>query len=364
MRRNRYFTGKFMNALDFTTEQTYFVRRHWLHNRLLHGWGIACGLDVTKPTDAIPEHCKNRVVIVHPGVALDCCGREIIVADKKWYELPLDGPDAVELPFLLCLRYAETCEQPVPALDDSGGCAEHLEDTYYREGFKLEAHRRDEQGIDVSCWPIPNDPDSRREPSSTEAGCLKPSCPCGALVPLALLDQDDDGTLIIDLGGRRPLPLTPVMLTHISRFNWTHGGRKELHEFRHEHHGHEQHRLIVHFDRPLWQYDGEERHALGISEHTFRVEFRRHDGTGGVVPPHPHHRPHYDPNHRAAVFVIDPHFLDRVDGEITVYVTLCCDFILDEHGRAVDGDHLRGTVPTGNGIAGGTFESWFRLRRS
>jgi hypothetical protein len=72
VRRNRYFTGKFMNALDFTNEQTYLVRRRWLHNRLLHGWGIACGLEVTPPPDDVPDACKNRVVIVQPGVAIDC----------------------------------------------------------------------------------------------------------------------------------------------------------------------------------------------------------------------------------------------------------------------------------------------------
>jgi hypothetical protein len=42
-------------------------------------------------------------------------------------------------------------------------------------------------------------------------------------------------------------------------------------------------------------------------------------------------------------------------------VTLRCDFILDCHGNPVDGTHLRGRLPTGNGTMGGNFESWFRV---
>ena len=38
------------------------------------------------------------------------------------------------------------------------------------------------------------------------------------------------------------------------------------------------------------------------------------------------------------------------------------DFILDCHHRPVDGGHLAGKTPTGNGTAGGNFESWFIVR--
>jgi hypothetical protein len=44
-----------------------------------------------------------------------------------------------------------------------------------------------------------------------------------------------------------------------------------------------------------------------------------------------------------------------------VYVSLKCDFILDCHGNPVDGNHLRGRLPSGNGTPGGVFESWFRV---
>ena len=62
---------------------------------------------------------------------------------------------------------------------------------------------------------------------------------------------------------------------------------------------------------------------------------------------------------------IAPGFLDRgrrggLDGS-TIYVTLRADFVLDCHGRAVDGDHIGGRLPSGNGREGGEFHSWFRV---
>jgi hypothetical protein len=42
-------------------------------------------------------------------------------------------------------------------------------------------------------------------------------------------------------------------------------------------------------------------------------------------------------------------------------VMVRCDFLIDANGQAVDGNHLSGAVPTGDGTPGGTFESWFLL---
>ena len=62
-----------------------------------------------------------------------------------------------------------------------------------------------------------------------------------------------------------------------------------------------------------------------------------------------------------AVFTIDHELLEGRDniGDLTLYITLKCDFILDCHGRPVDGNHLRGRLRTGDGTPGGIFESWF-----
>src|SRR5689334_17104919 len=69
LERNRYFTGKYMAARDFRDEQHYFLSRHRLHTRLLHGWGIVCGLAVDPHWD---PRCADRRVVVRRGIAVDC----------------------------------------------------------------------------------------------------------------------------------------------------------------------------------------------------------------------------------------------------------------------------------------------------
>src|SRR5947209_3916492 len=91
--RNRYFTGKYMAARDFADEQAYFLSHQRLHNRLLHGWGVVCGLGVTRHPN--PD-CGSRWIIVHPGVALDCCGRELILRCATPFELPLSSGESDE----------------------------------------------------------------------------------------------------------------------------------------------------------------------------------------------------------------------------------------------------------------------------
>jgi hypothetical protein len=44
-----------------------------------------------------------------------------------------------------------------------------------------------------------------------------------------------------------------------------------------------------------------------------------------------------------------------------VHIALKGDFLPDRHGSPVDANHLNGLLPSGNGVAGGTFESWFQV---
>jgi hypothetical protein len=57
-----------------------------------------------------------------------------------------------------------------------------------------------------------------------------------------------------------------------------------------------------------------------------------------------------------------------------LWVVLRCDFVIDINKRAVDGEHLRGKLPSGDrpappapgherGIQGGLFESWFQVQQ-
>jgi hypothetical protein len=371
--RNRYFTGKFMNALDFTNEQDYLVKRRWLQNRLFQGWGIACGLGV--------EHhwlraCQGRWVVIKPGIALDCRGREIIVRNEILYELPLPPkgtapyPDPVPPPFLLCVRYNETTEQPVPALEDGGGCRTAMQDNYIREGCALEVLSLNDPLFSADCWSLPNDPakePAERKRRGHHRGCLEPECPCGRLVPLALINTDEceAGEFAIDLSGRRLLDVEAEPLTPIVWFNWRHGGEHLAEHFHPEHEGHDHHRryrLRIRFGRPLHNCPIE---GTGIEPQTYLVQYRDdrllkfvpHPDEGGI---------YYDEKRREAIYEISHRFIHdlREEGRefITIHVTLRCDFILDFEGKAVDGDFVGAVTPTGNGTQGGRFESWFRLR--
>jgi hypothetical protein len=63
-----------LSARDLADEQKYFNEKRWLINRAVLGWGIVCGLDVS-----VDQGC----VIVQPGLALDCCGHEILVCEAQ-----------------------------------------------------------------------------------------------------------------------------------------------------------------------------------------------------------------------------------------------------------------------------------------
>jgi hypothetical protein len=77
--RNNYFFGKLMTVDDFQAEQKYLVNKHRLINRLIHGAGIVCGLNV--------NIIDSKSILIEQGVALDCCGREIIVPEDTKFDI-------------------------------------------------------------------------------------------------------------------------------------------------------------------------------------------------------------------------------------------------------------------------------------
>lgn len=46
---------------------------------------------------------------------------------------------------------------------------------------------------------------------------------------------------------------------------------------------------------------------------------------------------------------------------VLVRIVIKCDFLKDQDSKCVDGNFLSGILPTGDGVAGGQFESWFEL---
>jgi hypothetical protein len=122
-RRNHYFNGKLLVERDFVLEQEYMIGKDWLHNNLLHGIGTVCGLKVVQhPNPA----CRDEYVVIQPGLALDGCGREILVKEpvvvplletvNNDTELSSRFDEAREYDLFISLCYKEKWEEKIPTL--------------------------------------------------------------------------------------------------------------------------------------------------------------------------------------------------------------------------------------------------------
>jgi hypothetical protein len=370
--RLRWFTGRFLTARDLTDEQAYHLDRHRLHNRLLHGWGVVCGLEV-RPHDRID--CAHEWVWVEPGIAIDCRGREILVTHREAVRWPVD-PDLTsdeDISAVLCLRYRECLSEPMPALvgDCSNGTG--TEPGRVVEGWCLEVHAVTEGSGDVWSDLVSGDStasgcahcgDGCGPESECSSGCLTPACELGDCVPIALLTRCRGQSIRVDPehdgmrpGVRRTMPTPTTYLTHAISASWVHGGDVAIDELV-EGDG----ELRVRFDRDL---AGGDQDRVGVNPYTFLVEVEDSTGARERLPFDPSRPPRVE-NRCEAVFTIDPDSL-RGSGRRggtpslvgdTVFVTLVGDLIHDCHGLPVDADFF-GTFPTGDGVRGGVLRSWF-----
>lgn len=369
--RNHYFTGKYMTARDFASEQAYLVGRHRLHNRVFHGWGVVCGLEIVKFTD---ERCADTWVVVKAGIALDCHGRELVLSEDTLLELPLPFPtrefgspvavhcqdrenEILDCPFLICLSYTEVGIEEVPVLYGDQCHQKRREHSRIREGVKItfvEAERGCWNGGSLSGGGSGCDEcgDCER-PGGPETGCLTPICPCGDCVPLALITDFDrclpENGFRIDLSGRSEIAQKPATsLTRIIDTSWEHRGKVRALDLRTQ--GSKDVELWVQFDRAI---RGEiNLNTFSVMKYTDMqqdLEFLQPCAGWPAID---------EANPCFARFRFPSRWLRHLDGNF-LHITLRCDFIVDCNGNPVDGNHLRGELPTGDGIPGGTFESWF-----
>jgi hypothetical protein len=108
LKRNKYFTGKLMSAEDFQDEQEYFIEKLRLHNRLVHGYGVVTGLEVS-----ISDDPPGRVR-VEPGFAIDRQGNDVILTVAQLASFPERGKKAC-----VVIEYAEHETDFVPGLSSS-----------------------------------------------------------------------------------------------------------------------------------------------------------------------------------------------------------------------------------------------------
>ena len=144
-RRARYFHGMLLSDRDFKEEQAYHIAKRHLLNRMLHGWGIVCGLGI--------EPKRRLIVTITPGLALDCHGNEIVVCDPVDIDLtpclstpsrrPTTSQECEALSsasesktLYIGIRYRESATAPVPAYVPGGGCNEkECDNSRVTEGF-------------------------------------------------------------------------------------------------------------------------------------------------------------------------------------------------------------------------------------
>ena len=152
--RLRYFHGMLLDDAAFQAEQAYHIRKRRFLNRMLHGWGVVCGLELTGKKG-------DRSIDVTSGMALDCCGNEIWVPHRKPIDLlsllPCEDKgkkegecfeENEETPksYYVGVRYYERPSSPVSVYLPSGSCEERTcENSRVKEGYCIELVRCNEK---------------------------------------------------------------------------------------------------------------------------------------------------------------------------------------------------------------------------
>lgn len=122
---NRYHFGMLLGVDDLETEQAYHRGKTWMHHAWLHGAGVVWGLDVELRTD-------DGLVVVHPGLAVDAHGRELVVASEmcldlvSWFaerrptalEVVDGGDDVVSFDVQVELGHDTCLDRPVPSISE------------------------------------------------------------------------------------------------------------------------------------------------------------------------------------------------------------------------------------------------------
>jgi hypothetical protein len=386
--RLRYFHGQMLVADDLQTEQDYFREKLKLHARCLHGYGTVCGLKVVAVETEAECDPKTRqqapnqqqtpqqpaCARIEFGLALDCEGNELFLRHPLvidlWHELTdaerhriENAPDKKATLFLSLCYCAQLIDPVRPVLPNA--CDAVSECVYSKLRDSVRVKVTTEKPCEDHC---------------RDNCCEKREDKC---LLLAAIDFEKgrpvtDENIHNDV--RRWVTLyEPVTITGVS---WVHGAdnyspeeaAKMLQD----------QGLTIDFSRPVLP----ETVTPGVVDVlVFEGGKGRHAGSyflDGDVSVHDNRR-----------IVFKQTSDEELEDGDRVLITVRADFILDECCRPVDGNHLGGRVPllesfadnvpgqgappaftrclqpprrygswtSGNGSPGGTFESWFYIKR-
>jgi len=132
LKRNNHLSAGVLTAEEFQTDQEYFLEKLRRHNRALHGFGVVYGLKTKR---------QGTQIVVEPGLALDCGGNEIVVAQVVKTELPAEATESSSV--YLCIRYAERYAEKLCGVDSdrSGNESSLIEETFELVILSQNPHR-------------------------------------------------------------------------------------------------------------------------------------------------------------------------------------------------------------------------------
>ena len=290
-------------------------------------------------------------------------------------------PGPVPKDLYLCIVHTECETEFSPAPFDDCACTNGsvLQPNRVCEGFRLELYdERPEfwnEAVERRCEVN----DCRELYGDGCEPCRKPDNCC---VPLAVIVDFVPGRKVhaeqIRMRGhRRELPSTETLdnvlrcvldklpasdLTRIDDMNWEHDGRYLCREFISD--------FVSSHDHPrgfrIRFTDRVRSRAIDSRSFQAYVIFRHEDP---ALPRQIEYVP-FDEIHKdedetdwCRLSISRDYAIQRLDGrDFDLFVVLRCDVITDLHGVAVDGNFLGASLPTGDRVPGGTFESWIQVR--
>lgn len=208
LERTRFFPRQLITPDDLTQEQRYHREKIRRHNRMLHGWGVVCGLYVRLGEGP----CE---VIVEPGYALGPYGDEIVVEQEVTVDLCHEDPDGNAVspcgdsdiwcsdvrtnrtpgqPLYLAIRYAECHTRPVRVMPGGCGCDEgDCEYSRIRDSFAIKVLSSLPDSYNP--MPDPNVTDILRCGDNQDFRRTCPTCPEEPWVILATIQVGADGEI-------------------------------------------------------------------------------------------------------------------------------------------------------------------------
>jgi hypothetical protein len=87
LERPRYFPRQLITPADLNLEASYFRDRLRRHNRMLHGWGVVCGVQVCLVETADGTGAQPWKIRLTPGYLIDACGNEVAIVAERIVDL-------------------------------------------------------------------------------------------------------------------------------------------------------------------------------------------------------------------------------------------------------------------------------------